>query len=286
MDRTAVFVDAGYLFAAGSTLIAGERLRRSELVLDPEALLELLRDLNSQISGLPLLRVYWYDGSSSGPTGQQLSLAYRPGVKLRLGSVNQQQQQKGVDSLFVSDLINLARNRAMADALLVTGDEDVRIGVLQAQEYGVRVHLIGIDAPTGQHNLSGSLVQEADSLRALRQDEVRTFLRRIPSSQPAPYGQHEESESALGNLAGAKPIQALLDEATRTFVRQLLADDIDGLLQYASNGGAVPPHIDKRLLIAGTQAIDEQLTHEQKRRMRELLLEESRKLGRRPPDVR
>jgi uncharacterized LabA/DUF88 family protein len=254
MDRTAIFVDAGYLFAAGSALIAGERLRRSELMLEPEALLELLRDLNGTISGLPLLRVYWYDGSSSGPTAQQLSLAYRPGVKLRLGSVNQQQQQKGVDSLFVSDLINLARNRAMADALLLTGDEDVRIGVLQAQEYGVRVHLLGIDAPTGQHNLSGSLVQEADSLRSLRQDEGQ-------SDGPSP------------NL--------ILDDATRSFVVQLGREEIENLLQYAGTGSAVPPHIDKRLLIAGTHAIDEQLSHEQKRRMREVLLEESRKLERR-----
>ncbi|MDB4974372.1 MAG: hypothetical protein JWN48_2713 [Myxococcaceae bacterium] len=275
MDRTAVFVDAGYLFAAGSTLIAGERLRRSELVLDPEALLELLRDLNSAITGLPLLRVYWYDGSANGPTGQQLSLAYRPGVKLRLGSVNQQHQQKGVDSLFVSDLLNLARNRAMADAILLTGDEDIRIGVLQAQEFGVRVHLIGIEAPSGQHNLSGSLVQEADSLRALRADEVRTFMRRIPSASYAPYLAAEDVEPALTAEL------VLLDEATRHFVQQLGPEEIDSLLQYAGSGTAVPPHIDKRLLVAGTQAIDEQLSHEQKRRMREVLLEHSRKLDRR-----
>ena len=274
MDRTAVFVDAGYLFAAGSTLIAGERLRRSELMLDPEALLELLRDLNGSISGLPLLRVYWYDGSSGGPTGQQLSLAYRPGVKLRLGSVNQQQQQKGVDSLFVSDLINLARNRAMADALLLTGDEDVRVGVLQAQEFGVRVHLIGIDAPSGQHNLSGALVQEADSLRSLHHDEVRTFLRRIPGSGAPAYAHDvHHPDPTPGNL--------ILDAATRAFVALLAPDEIESLLQYAGSGGGVPPHIDKRLLVAGTQAIDEQLTHEQKRRMREVLLEESRKPERR-----
>ncbi|MDB4990080.1 MAG: hypothetical protein JWN04_5258 [Myxococcaceae bacterium] len=264
------------MFAAGSTLIAGERLRRSELVLDPEALLELLRDLNSTITGLPLLRVYWYDGSSSGPTGQQLSLAYRPGVKLRLGSVNQQHQQKGVDSLFVSDLLNLARNRAMADAILVTGDEDIRIGVLQAQEYGVRVHLIGIDAPSGQHNLSGSLVQEADSLRALRQDEVRAFLRRLPSSSSTPYSGQDE----LGQLPS--PADLLLEEATRSFVSQLGAEELEGLLQYAGTGTAVPPHIDKRLLVAGTQAIDDQLSHEQKRHMRELLLEQSRKRTAKP----
>jgi len=34
MDRVAVFVDAGYLFAQGSVLLAGKKLPRSELVLD------------------------------------------------------------------------------------------------------------------------------------------------------------------------------------------------------------------------------------------------------------
>jgi uncharacterized LabA/DUF88 family protein len=272
MDRTAIFIDAGYLFAAGSALIAGERLRRSELSLDPEALLEMLREMNAAITGLPLLRVYWYDGAVGSPTGQQLSLAYRPGVKLRLGNINQQNQQKGVDSLFVSDLLNLSRNRAMADALLLTGDEDIRVGVLQAQEFGVRVHLLGIEAPTGQHNISGALVQEADSLRALRQDEVRLFLRRVPSASSAPFPASEESE-----LPPA-PDYGLLDAATRNFGSQLSADEVATLLQFAGTGIVVPPHIDKRMLFAGTQVIAEQLSQEQKRRMREVLLDYCRKL--------
>lgn len=136
MDRTAVFVDAGYLFAAGSKLISNEKLPRGELNLNYDAVLRLLTGLVADITELPLLRVYWYDGTSTGPTPQQLALAYRPSVKLRLGFVNQQGQQKGVDSLIVTDLINLARNRAMADVLLLTGDEDIRVGVQQAQEFG------------------------------------------------------------------------------------------------------------------------------------------------------
>jgi uncharacterized LabA/DUF88 family protein len=275
MDRTAIFIDAGYLFAAGSTLIAGERLRRSELSLDPEALLDMLRELNAVITGLPLLRVYWYDGAVGSPTGQQLSLAYRPGVKLRLGSINQHHQQKGVDSLFVSDLINLARNRAMADALLLTGDEDIRVGVLQAQEFGVRVHLLGIEAPSGQQNISGALVQEADSLRALRPDEVRLFLRRVPSPSGVPL--------ALGSEPELPPAadHSQLDSTTRNFGSQLSAEEVESLLRHAGNGIAVPPHIDKRMLVAGAQISDEPLSHEQKRRMREVLLDHCRKLSQR-----
>jgi len=94
-------------------------------------------------------------------------------VKLRLGGVNEQGQQ-GVDALLVADLVTLARNRAMADALLLTGDDDLRGGVEQAQELGVRVHLLGIEP---QHqNQAAALVQAADDVRELSATEVKTFL--------------------------------------------------------------------------------------------------------------
>jgi uncharacterized LabA/DUF88 family protein len=176
MDRTAVFIDAGYLFASGSRLIAGEKLLRAELHADYDAVLKLLLELVQELTGLPLLRVYWYDGASKGPSPQHLALAYRRNVKLRLGLVNDRGQQEGVDSLIVADLVTLARNRAMADALLMTGDEDILPGVREAQEFGVRVHLLGI--PPARENQSALLVQEADGVRELSEAEVRTFLTR------------------------------------------------------------------------------------------------------------
>lgn len=115
--------------ATGSMLIANAKLPRGQLDLNYDAVLKLLGTLAAELTGLPLLRIYWYDGTATGPTPQHLALAYRPNVKLRLGFVNQQGQQKGVDSLVVTDLIDLSRNHAMADAILVTGDEDIRAGV-------------------------------------------------------------------------------------------------------------------------------------------------------------
>ena len=129
MDRVAVFVDAGYLFAQGSALLAGKRLSRSEVSLDHEAVIKALTDFACKVSGLPLLRIYWYDGTSTGPTAQHLTLAHQADVKVRLGFVNSVGEQKGVDSLIVTDMINLARNRAVADAVLMSGDEDLRAGV-------------------------------------------------------------------------------------------------------------------------------------------------------------
>ncbi len=186
MDRTAVFVDAGYLFAAGSNLLVNEKLVRGELHLDHTAILKLLEQIANEASGLALLRVYWYDGTSGVPTPQQLALAYQPGVKLRLGFVNQYGQQRGVDSLIITDLIHLARNGAMADAVVMTGDEDIRVGVQQAQELGVRVHLVGI-APV-RENQSSLLRQEADTLLELSLAEVQTFLKPLTEG-PAPRPQ-------------------------------------------------------------------------------------------------
>jgi uncharacterized LabA/DUF88 family protein len=173
MDRAAVFVDAGYLFAEGSRLIAGEKLRRSALRLDHDKILKLLGELAHELTGLPLLRIYWYDGATSGPNPAQSALAYRPNLKLRVGLVTEQ-GQTGVDSLLVADLVMLARNRAICDAVLLSGDDDLRTGVEEAQAFGVRVHLLGV--PPARRNQAGALVQSADGVRELGESDVRDFL--------------------------------------------------------------------------------------------------------------
>ena len=57
------------------------------------------------------------------------------------------------------ELIELAERDAdaeLVDALhdaLLTGDEDIRVGVQQAQEYGVRVHVLGIKPARGSQSI-------------------------------------------------------------------------------------------------------------------------------------
>lgn len=119
--------------------------------------------------------MYWYDGTSTGPTAQHLTLAHLNDVKVRLGFVNSVGEQKGVDSLIVTDMIALARNRVMSDAVLISGDEDIRVGVQQAQEFGVRVHLVGIKPSRGSQSLF--LLQEADRTYEWSDEEVSRFLR-------------------------------------------------------------------------------------------------------------
>jgi hypothetical protein len=173
LDRTAIFVDAGYVFASGSKLVLGERQARSHVHLDHERVLELLVRLASELTQLPLLRVYWYDGASTGPSPTHVALAYRPNLKLRLGLVDEQGQQ-GVDELLAHDLVTLARNRAIAAALLLSGDDDLRPAVEEAQQLGVRVHLLGVSP--ARENQAAALVQAADTVRELSDSEVRSFL--------------------------------------------------------------------------------------------------------------
>src|SRR5690606_1115630 len=111
MLQSAIFVDAGYLFAAGSALIAGEKQPRTSIVLETEgAIAAFIAAARDAEPSARLLRVYWYDGTSPsrGPSAEQIRLAHMANMKLRLGFVNSQGQQKGVDSLIVTDLIELA----------------------------------------------------------------------------------------------------------------------------------------------------------------------------------
>src|SRR3546814_4680835 len=63
--------------------------------------------------------------------------------KLRLGTRNTYGDQKAVDGLIIADLVSLAQSRAIASAIVVSGDADLTPGVMAAQGLGMRVHKIG-----------------------------------------------------------------------------------------------------------------------------------------------
>ena len=207
MDRVAVFVDAGYLFAQGSIELCGQKLKRGELSLDYSAAIDALKNFAEAKSSLQLLRINWYDGTSQGPSAQHIALAYLAGVKIRLGFVNSYGQQKGVDSLIVTDMLTLARNRAMAECVLLSGDEDLRVGVQLAQEHGVRVHLLGIKPARGSQ--STSLLQEADATYEWTASDLDGFLKCNPSTElelpvdavPPELEASDDVTSVLKNIA-------------------------------------------------------------------------------------
>ena len=267
MSCVAVFVDAGYLFAQGSAALTGSKKPRHELKLNETAAVsELIAVATTKSAPSRLLRIYWYDGSSgfrSGLSLEHAALAHTDFIKLRLGQMNNQGQQKGVDSLIITDLIELARNHAISDAVLVSGDEDVRIGVQIAQSFGVRVHLLGIVPSRGSQSIQ--LLQEADTTTEWEKNTVAKFLahkvslRTIQqviavSTIPAPAGSVD--------LAGvAKVLFATLD-----------SDDVTAFEAYQRTQRGLPAEIDGKLLAQGRAALGRNLEQDEKRKLRSYMV--------------
>lgn len=179
------------MYAAAGLLVTGTEDRRS-FDLDAEGLIEAFIDKARTIfADSRLLRVYWYDGARRRiHTTEQQAIAELPDVKVRLGNLNANNQQKGVDSLIRTDLESLARHRAISDAALVGGDEDLVSAVEAAQGYGARVHLWGIEAAEGR-NQAEPLLWEVDSQRTFELDFCRPYVTRRPvttyeDDSPAP----------------------------------------------------------------------------------------------------
>jgi len=188
LDRFALFIDAGHLLAEGGSLCCNTK-SRSAISCNFSGLVEELGQLCENHCGLPMLRTYWYDGARDAiPTPEQLLIAQLPRIKLRLGRLSGG-KQKGVDSLIVRDLMTLARERAVATAFLLGGDEDLREGMLAAQEMGVAVNVLGIPTTlASMANQAETLIREADQHIMLPTAFLARFLtlRSVAAAQPSP----------------------------------------------------------------------------------------------------
>ena len=220
----AAFVDAGYVYAAAGRLVAGTEDRKA-FDLDAEGIIEAFIDKARMIfPDSRLLRVYWYDGARRRiHTQEQQRIAELPDVKVRLGNLNANNQQKGVDSLIRSDLESLARHRAISDAVLIGGDEDLVSAVEAAQGYGARVHLWGIEAPGGR-NQAEPLLWEVDSARTFDLDFCKPYVTRRAgveySEQTAGEGPAPSREEV--RFVGAQVAAQWLSERGREWVAGLL----------------------------------------------------------------
>ena len=246
----AIFVDAGYLYAAAGRLVTGTEDRRA-FDLDAEGLIEALIDKARTIfADSRLLRVYWYDGARRRiHTAEQQSIAELPDVKVRLGNLNANNQQKGVDSLIRSDLESLARYRAISDAALLGGDEDLVSAVEAAQGYGARVHLWGIEAPDGR-NQAEPLLWEVDSQRTFDLEFFKPYVSRRAAQAFDAAGARPAREDV--RFVGAQIAAKWLAARGRDTLLELLPGhpylpgsvdqdllvEAEGLLQYSLRGQA------------------------------------------------
>lgn len=267
-------MDAGYVFAQGSVSLSGSKTPRTQLKLDATEIIAQLTALALAKSlGVPLLRIYWYDGAGSRPTTEHLVLANTDSVKLRLGSINSAGEQKEVDSLLVTDLIDLARNQSICDATVVTADTDVRIAVQIAQTFGVRVHLIGLEP--SRVSQSPSLRQEADTVHEIARADVAKFLKVLTPASPkvtvaiasAPVAASVKKASGL-TAGSAKTVDEVIDEA----IQQTLAPpaDISALKSALAASSGVPMEYDRRLLGTCRTLLQRDLTGDERREMRSL----------------
>jgi hypothetical protein len=242
VDRYAIFVDAGYFFAAGAQAAFGSPTRRKDVAL--KSPVEMLADLWTKASAvadnLPLLRTYWYD-AMPGPrlSLEQSALAMLAGVKLRLGALNSAGEQKGVDSLIVTDLIDLARNRAITDAVVITGDEDLRIAVQVAQSFGVRVHILAAGDPA--KNVSPALQMEADSVSPLDHIWFAAHLEQL-SAVPKTASVPAISVTAMDD------IDAAADAVINEILKMILPEQMDQLARHFLIQQSVPPEYDRPLV--------------------------------------
>ncbi|GII01640.1 NYN domain-containing protein [Planobispora takensis] len=174
MDRCALFVDAGYLLADGAMAAHGTR-HREAVSWDYPGLIQLLTDLSRERTGLPLLRCYWYEATVEGRhTAEHDTLADIPGLKLRLSRIRPGRRE-GVDAQVHRDLMTLARNNAICDAVVVSGDEDLAQVVCDAQDLGIRITVVHIGADGGWA-VSRSLRQECDDLIEIGGGHLRPYV--------------------------------------------------------------------------------------------------------------
>ena len=222
LSRYAIMVDVGYIYASAGELLFSASSRREYRVDADRLIASLIKQADEQVRG-QLLRVYWYDAARDRvPTFDQRVIAQMPLVKLRLGNLNARGQQKGVDAQIRADMEALARHRAITDAILVAGDEDMVPAVEAAQAFGVRVHLWGVEPPYGT-NQAERLVWESDTVEVLERAFIDPFFSPQPTAEtghPAAHGtlparpDHAPAGHAIsvGQITAPSPAQLFGDK--------------------------------------------------------------------------
>ncbi|HEX8004808.1 MAG TPA: NYN domain-containing protein [Trebonia sp.] len=281
LARYAVMVDVGYIYAAAGELLFGTSSRRDYRV-DAVGLISTVTKHADELFRGELLRVYWYDAARDRvPTIDQRVVAQMAWVKLRLGNLNARGQQKGVDANIRADMEALARHRAITDAVLIAGDEDMVPAVEAAQAYGVRVHLWGVEPPYGT-NQAERLVWESDTVDVLDAAFLRPYFTKNPVAEaprpdiqatvPSPaqlFGEkhvrttgpllRNSHAASTGPMPKLGPDRRNVEEAGEHVAHKWILtrgqDNIRDLLP----GPILPPVIDKELLVEAEKELGQSL---------------------------
>lgn len=227
MNRFVVMVDAGYLLRQAVEIISNKAsTSRADLsISNPAGLIKTLLTKSSStldLTGKELLRVYWYDGVlANGLTPQQRALINVDDVQFRAGTINGRGQQKGVDSLIVTDLIELTSHHAICDAVLITGDSDLAVGIEISQKRGVRIAVLGVEdlAAGVAHHQSFEITSRADRVGMLGQAELSAVLHYTPAPQPVAQPAAVPSASQVATQINT----AEIEKVVKAFIAQQAA---------------------------------------------------------------
>ncbi len=277
LARYAIMIDVGYIYAAAGELLFSTSSRR-DFRVDADKLIQALTAKADSLVRGELLRVYWYDAARDRvPTIDQRVIAQMAWVKLRLGNLNARGQQKGVDAQIRADMEALARHRAITDAVLVAGDEDMVPAVEAAQAYGVRVHLWGVEPPFGT-NQAERLVWESDTVEVLDRSFLEPYFTRVAvqESSPAPalapvvpspaqlFGERPAPARApsrpvhgMAALAGRLgPDRERVEEAGEHVAQKWILTRGEDNIRDLLPGPILPPVIDKELLVEAEKELN------------------------------
>jgi hypothetical protein len=135
------------------------------------------------------------------------------GVKVRLGRMSVEGTQKGVDLKLGLDLVGVARNRAATTVFLLSGDDDLAEAVEAAQDFGVKVVLVGLEDPRnklGVSSVAEHLALRVDSIITLPAESVQAcFTKRAkaaplaPVTSPVPVTKLAPPAAGVAAVAGA-----------------------------------------------------------------------------------
>ncbi|MEO6019652.1 MAG: NYN domain-containing protein [Knoellia sp.] len=231
----AVYVDVGYLLASAATRVTGSSLR-SGIEVDYAGLIAGLVQQVEADSGLPLLRVNWYDsGSRSGgqPDFHQDQIGLLPRIKLRLGRLSYAGEQKGVDVRLGLDLALQGRARVADVVYLVSGDDDLTEAVEEAQSAGVQVVLLSVPRHDGQgYAVSKHLRRAADGEQPIEAKIIDSCVRSRALAQgllPKP----DDEAAGAGDVGEAGVGVEIVDGGDDEFID-------DGSTVPADDGSGVP----------------------------------------------
>lgn len=256
MGRVAVFVDAGYFWVQMTQILHGESKPRDSVIIDYSLMrVKLLDFVSRDLKFSDILRVYWYDGplSNGSKSDSHTSIEQLDDFKLRLGSRNISGEQKAVDGLLIADLIGLAQNRAITDAIVISGDADLIPGIITAQALGIRVICIEI----------GPIEATSKYLMAEVDRNVTWFIDK-PEFLTKPSVDLIKGETSAALIENEDPVYIM----AQTCYSQLSEEEIS-ILKRLNAKEMIPPEIDREILsLARKHKNNALLTFEEKRTLR------------------